>query len=230
MPAPARGRDERVRARVEDHEGGEGGAVQHQHHDGAPDEPLQARQVDGRDHDRHQRQHEQPQQERALLARPETGDAVEDGEARVGVLEDVGEAEVGLQERLQQDDRGDQRGEREGVGRVVAVADEVAPPGLHAVGDEDGGGEREHQAEVERETSEEQHRGPYGAVSAAMGVVPLPSYFDGHFVCSSSAVISPPAAPDCRYRPRRRRRRGRTCSASDRRSRPSPYRPAPLRS
>ena len=101
------GLHERVGAVVEDHEGGEDAADDAEHHHGAAGEPLDLVQVEQGDDHGDDGDEQQPEQERALLPRPEPGDAVEGREARVGVLGHVGEAEVLLEEGLQQHRAGD---------------------------------------------------------------------------------------------------------------------------
>ena len=78
-------------------------------------------------------QHQHPQQQRALVAAPDAGDAVLDGEQRVGVLGDVDHREIVGDEGLRQagegegDEQRQRRGGRAGdgdPGETVAVGAE----------------------------------------------------------------------------------------------------------
>ena len=112
-----------------------------------------------RDHHGDDGEQEQPEQERALLAGPEARDAVEDREARVGVLGDVGEAEVLLEEGGQEDGARDHGAEEEGVDGVVAVADQVPALPAHAEGEEEHPGEGEDERKDEGQAAEIDHAG-----------------------------------------------------------------------
>ena len=149
--------------------------------------------VEQRDHHGDDGDEQQPQQERALLPRPEPGDPVEGREARVGVLGHVGEAEVLLEEGLQQHRAGDHRREEERVHRVVAVAQQVLAVPAHAESEEENARHGEDEREGEREAAEGRSQArPHCPVWAAGDAEPL--YLLGHLVWSSSAVITPSAA------------------------------------
>ena len=186
---PASAAQERLGAGVEHHEGGEhrGDDAEHRHR--AAREPLEAVEVDDGDDDGRDGEQQQPEQERALLPGPEPRDAVERGERRVGVLRHVSEAEVLLEERLQQHRRGDDRGQEEAVDRVVAVALEVLTVPAETHEEESRGGARRRRAQPKASSVRAQASGDLTA-RAAGDADPL--YLLGHLVCNWSAVISWP--------------------------------------
>src|SRR5450759_621821 len=98
------------------------------------------------------------QQERALLTRPEARDAVEGRQTGVGVLDDVAETEVLLEEGLQQHGAGDDGRQEERIDRIVTVSEHVLAVPAHAESEEPYGTEGEDERSYERVLTECYHR------------------------------------------------------------------------
>ena len=161
----------RERARDGDEHEGEERRHEPEHGDD-PREEVRARSAGERDRrGREARQHEQPEQERALLAAPEGGDRVRGRQLQARVLGDVDEREVVAQERREQDARGHGRRAERGEKCVLSRARQPPAPGESRVDARDQRVERQPEADDQRRAPELGHQVRFSGV-----------YFDGHFV------------------------------------------------
>ena len=126
LPSAARRLDvERARDEAE-HEGEEDGDEPEDGH--RPRDQLARAAVEPDREPRVAGEHEQPEQERALLAAPERGERVAERQLVARVLPDVDEGHVAASERDEQDDRRDERHREGGEQRVLRREREPPAP------------------------------------------------------------------------------------------------------